>query len=109
MCLDKTYGAIAPPHTTGVATVKANQFEHGVGVPYPNPTNATLTIPVKGLSGSVTLNVTSIDGKLILSKTVAATESTSSIQLSTLDLKPGTYILGVMSGSQKVYKQFSKL
>lgn len=74
----------------------------------PNPTEATLNVEILGkVNQLVTLDLYSIDGKLILSKNTVATENTRT----TLDLTPlssGIYMLKCRAGSHFFVKKVVK-
>lgn len=95
--------------STGVANPAGKGYDQGIGNPYPNPAGSMLTIPVQGLNGPLTLTITSIDGKRILSQTTLATKGTTYLQVATQSLASGTYMLEVTAGDQKVFRKFSKL
>jgi hypothetical protein len=68
----------------------------GVSV-YPNPTTGIANLDLTGLSGSSDVMVTDINGRVILSTTVA--EGTSTIDLS--GNAKGIYIINIVNGDSK--------
>jgi hypothetical protein len=103
MCMGAT-GVKPTGNGNGPATL-----EEGIGDPYPNPTNSELYIPVGKLTGTIRMDVTGIDGRLIFSKQLNADETGDQLQLNTDALQPGVYLLHINAGNQQAVKRFTKL
>ena len=84
-------------------------FDRGVGTAYPNPVNDRLNIPVQNIIGQVTIAIFAPDGRLVERKEVSVSDKASQLQISTEKLSPGTYILSVSTGTDRISRRFSKL
>jgi hypothetical protein len=85
------------------AAVKDLQ-EVGVAV-YPNPTSADIKVATSETFGAnITVNVMSIEGKMVSSRTVA---NEGVMSLNTDGLSNGVYLVQVTSGSKQVTKKIT--
>lgn len=111
MCMNKVSGAkpAGGANDDRDGAVKSINRDQQVGMLYPNPADAVLNIPLAGFDGPVTINVTTIDGKQLLSRDSKVSGKDQVLQLNTSELRAGTYLLEVVSGSRKVTRQFTKL
>jgi Secretion system C-terminal sorting domain len=77
---------------------------------YPNPVEDGMVVNLNNLdkSSAVTLDVISIDGKLISSQTVQNAEKSKNIQMDMSNYAPGYYFLKVKSGALFIAKPFVK-
>lgn len=88
---------------------KTGGIQQGIGMPYPNPANGVLTIPVKNISGQASICVKGIDGRTVSNTDFRLQGADTLLQVNTADLVPGLYILEVVSGTEKVARHFLKL
>jgi hypothetical protein len=85
------------------AAVKDLQ-EVGVAV-YPNPTSADIKVATSETFGAnITVNVMSIEGKMVSSRTVS---NEGVMSLNTDGLSNGVYLVQVTSGSKQVTKKIT--
>lgn len=77
---------------------------------YPNPVDDGMVVNLNNLdkSSAVTLDVISIDGKLVSSQTVQNAEKSKNIQMDMSNYAPGYYFLKVKSGSSIIARPFVK-
>ena len=84
-------------------------FDRGVGHASPNPVQDQLSIQLQNITGQVTASIYAVDGRLVSQKDFNVSNKTSQIQIATDKLSPGTYILSVGTGSDRISRRFSKL
>ncbi|HET6245034.1 MAG: T9SS type A sorting domain-containing protein [Bacteroidetes bacterium] len=86
------------PSTVGIKENKISTFEQ---MPYPNPTNNYISIPLKGdYAGMVELLVIDITGKIVKSERINISNSTI-LNVNTSDINSGTYFFQVKSENKK--------
>ncbi|HET6245035.1 MAG: T9SS type A sorting domain-containing protein [Bacteroidetes bacterium] len=86
------------PSTVGVEENKISTIEH---MPYPNPANNYISIPLKGNhAGMVELKVIDVTGKIVKSETINVSNS-NVLTVSTSDIENGIYFFQLKSGDNK--------
>lgn len=76
---------------------------------YPNPADDVIFIKSESDIKRPILLIADMQGKLVSTKKPSAIDAETPYELSTKNLKPGTYILIVMTGSGKISKKFQKM
>jgi hypothetical protein len=75
----------------------------------PNPFTSTLSISLPtGTTGSVSCRVLSLLGQAVITRTVAATSGPSSFTLDLASLAPGTYLLEMQTGGERMVRKVVK-
>ncbi|MBP7450203.1 MAG: T9SS type A sorting domain-containing protein, partial [Flavobacteriales bacterium] len=75
----------------------------------PNPFASALSISLPtGTMGSVSCKVLSLTGQALVARTVAATSGPSSITLDLGTLAPGTYLLEMQTGGERIVRKVVK-
>ncbi len=76
----------------------------------PNPFSSALSISVPtGTTGAVSCRVLSLQGQAVITRTAAATSGPSSITLDLASLAPGTYLLEMQTGGERIVRKVEKL
>jgi len=90
--------------TTGITSIALRTMQVS-----PNPFTAALSISLQtGTTGSVRCKVLSLAGQELLTRTVAATSGPSSITLDLASLAPGTYLLEMQTGGERMVRKVVK-
>ena len=101
-------GIIAGDHgsvSTGIASSALRTMQVS-----PNPFSSTLSISLPtGTTGSVSCRVLSLTGQAVITRTAAATSGPSSITLDLASLAPGTYLLEMQTGGERIVRKVEKL
>jgi len=93
---------------TGIAGITSSALR-GMRVA-PNPFNSTLSISLpSGTTGSVSCRVLSLQGQAVITRTIAATSGPSAITLDLASLAPGTYLLEMQTGGERMVRKVMKL
>ena len=75
----------------------------------PNPFSSTLSVSLPtGTTGSVSCRVLSLTGQALLTRTVVLTSGPSSITLDLGSLAPGTYLLEMQTGGERIVRKVVK-
>jgi hypothetical protein len=75
----------------------------------PNPFSSVLSISLpSGTTGAVLCRVLSLTGQELLTRTVAATSGPSAITLDLASLAPGTYLLELQTGGERMVRKVVK-
>ena len=78
-----------------------------VGLPYPNPVSGTLSLPVYSMPGSkLAIDIFDMYGNKIFSKQVDLMTNHSNYQVSTANIKSGTYIIRAVVNEKTYNKVF---
>jgi len=92
---------------TGIAGITSSALR-GMRVA-PNPFSSVLSISLPtGTAGSVGCRVLSLTGQALITRTVAATSGPSSITLDLASLAPGTYLLEMQTGGERIVRKVVK-
>ena len=77
---------------------------------FPNPFSSTLSVSM-GMSkaGVTTCTVRALTGQALVTRTVATTSGPSSITLDLASLAPGTYLLEMQTGGERIVRKVEKL
>ncbi|MBP7450205.1 MAG: T9SS type A sorting domain-containing protein [Flavobacteriales bacterium] len=76
---------------------------------FPNPFSSVLSIALpSGTTGSVSCRVLSLLGQAVITRTVSATSGPSSITLDLASLAPGTYLLEMQTGGERIVRKVVK-
>ncbi|MBK7087023.1 MAG: T9SS type A sorting domain-containing protein [Flavobacteriales bacterium] len=90
--------------TTGITSTALRGMQ-----PSPNPFTSVLSISLPtGTTGSVNYRVLSLLGQAVITRTVAATRGPSSITLDLASLAPGTYLLEMETGGERIVRKVVK-
>ena len=71
---------------------------------YPNPTNGPLQLYISGMDNQVTVDVTSINGTVVMSS-IQSVPMNRVIELNLSDLNPGMYIVSVKGATVQVHQK----
>ena len=75
----------------------------------PNPFSSALSISLPtGTTGAVTYRVLSVQGQAVITRTVAATSGPSTITLDLASLAPGSYLLEMQTGGERIVRTVVK-
>ena len=91
---DWFYGMVA----TGINEL--GSASENLGQNYPNPSNATTTIPLSNIEKDLVMQVVDLSGRVLSS--IQVTRGTQLIQLNTADLAQGMYMYRLMDGSKQL-------
>ncbi|MBP7156405.1 MAG: T9SS type A sorting domain-containing protein, partial [Flavobacteriales bacterium] len=76
---------------------------------FPNPFNSTLSLSLgTKKAGVVTCTVRALTGQALFTRTVAPTGGSSSITLDLASLAPGTYLLEMQTGGERIVRKVVK-
>jgi hypothetical protein len=91
--------------TTGITSIALR----GMQVT-PNPFSSTLRISLMtGTTGSVSYRVLSLMGQPLITRTIAPTSGTTAITIDLASLAPGTYLLEIETGGERMVRKVMKL
>ncbi len=75
----------------------------------PNPFTSTLSISLPtGTTGAISCRVLSLIGQALVTRTVAPTSGSSAITLDLASLAPGTYLLEMQTGGERIVRKVVK-
>jgi len=75
----------------------------------PNPFSTVLSITLPtGTTGAVNFRVLSLLGQAVMTRTIAATSGPSAITLDLGSLAPGTYLLEIETGGERIVRKVVK-
>lgn len=78
------------PNQTGLDEVSKNMFSV-----YPNPSNSSLTINLNQMETNVTIQITDINGRSILTQNIDTMDSDGTLKLNVSELPEGMYYLSI--------------
>ena len=86
----------------------ANGQKRSVGELFPNPTSSLLNIPISGYAGDIAIEISSAEGKKMLTQHYTIRSGESSLAIRIKDLPAGTYFIQIGLGADMIQRKFTK-